>query len=207
MRHSPRWSRIERDARELHGELIAGLDEVGRGPLAGPVVACAVIMPPSERAIAGVDDSKRLSSADREALAIRIRRRALAIGVGAASSREIDRLNIYHATTRAMQRALARLPSAPHHVLVDGRPISALGVPHTAVVGGDGKCYAVACASIIAKVLRDDLMRRLALRYPQYGWERNAGYGTTAHIGALDEHGATPHHRRSFCVRQLQLDI
>ena len=207
MRHSPRWSRIEREAREVHGELIAGLDEVGRGPLAGPVVACAVIMPPSARAISGVDDSKRLSPADREKLAIRIRQRALAIGIGAASSREIDRLNIYHATTRAMQRALSRLPSPPHHVLVDGRPIAALGVPHTAVVGGDGKCYAVACASILAKVLRDSLMRRLALRYPQYGWDHNAGYGTSVHMGALDVHGTTPHHRRSFCIRQLQLDI
>jgi ribonuclease HII len=164
-------------------------------------------MPPDTRAISGVDDSKKLTPADREVLAQRIRRRALAIGVGAASSREIDRLNIYHATTRAMQRALSRLSMAPHHVLVDGRPIAALGVPHTAVVGGDGKCYAVACASIIAKVLRDRLMQRLATRYPQYGWEQNVGYGTPMHMGALDIHGVSPHHRRSFCVRQLQLDI
>jgi ribonuclease HII len=187
--------------------LIAGMDEVGRGPLAGPVVACAVIMPPNVRAIAGVDDSKKLSASDREILARRIRERALALSIGAASAREIDRLNIYHATTLAMRRALVRLLPAPHHVIVDGRPIKALGVEHTAVVGGDGKCYAVACASILAKVTRDGLMRRLAPRYPAYGWEHNAGYGTPYHQRALDSVGTTPHHRRSFCVRQFVLDF
>ena len=206
-RRSPRWSRIERNARAQYGELIAGVDEVGRGPLAGPVVACAVIMPPNERAIAGVDDSKRLPGADREQLALTIRRLAIAVGVGAASSREVDRLNIYHATTLAMRRALARLGCIPDHVIVDGRPIRTLGVVHTAVVGGDGKCYAVACASIVAKVTRDRLMRRLAARYPGYAWEQNAGYGTPAHIAALDARGATPHHRRTFCVKQLSLGL
>ena len=135
---------------------------------------------------------------------------ALAIGVGAASAREVDRLNIYHATTLAMQRALERLRHlgyVPHHVIVDGKPIAALGVVHTAVVGGDGKCYAVACASIIAKVIRDRLMRRLAGRYPGFDWERNSGYGTAAHVDALARLGATPHHRRSFCVKQLSLDF
>ncbi len=206
-RRSPRWSRIERDARETYGELIAGIDEVGRGPLAGPVVACAVIMPAHARAIAGVDDSKRLPPDARELLATRIRERAVAVGLGAASAREVDRFNIYHATTLAMRRALARLGRAPDHVIVDGRPIRTLGVSHTAVVGGDGKCYAVACASIVAKVTRDRLMRRLGARYPGYAWEQNSGYGTPAHIVALDTLGATPHHRRSFCVKQLALAL
>jgi len=202
-----RWSQIEREARETYGDLIAGMDEVGRGPLAGPVVACVVVMPPGRRAIAGVDDSKRLKAAQREQLALRIRDRALSVALGAASPREIDRLNIYHATTLAMRRALARLSVAPHHVVVDGRPIRTLGVAHTAVVGGDAKCYSVACASIVAKVVRDRLMHRLAGRYPGYGWEQNAGYGTPVHIAALDRLGATPHHRRSFCVKQLSLGL
>lgn len=206
-RRAQRWSRIERDARETFGELIAGMDEVGRGPLAGPVVACAVVMPADQRAIAGVDDSKRLRPLEREVLAVRIRERALAMGIGAASAREVDRLNIYHATTLAMRRALARLGMTPDHVVVDGKPIRTLGVAHTAVVGGDGRCYAVACASIVAKVVRDRLMHRLARRYPGYGWEQNAGYGTAAHQQALERLGATPHHRRSFCVKQLTLAL
>jgi ribonuclease HII len=207
VRRSPRWSRIERDARDTFGALIAGIDEVGRGPLAGPVVACAIIMPADQRAIAGVDDSKRLPPAERERLCAAIRARAVAIGVGAASPREVDHLNIYRATTLAMQRAIRRLGCIPHHVIVDGKPIRTLGVEHTAVVGGDGKCYAVACASIVAKVTRDRLMQRLAARYPGYDWAQNAGYGTPRHLEALDRLGTTPHHRRSFCVKQLTLAL
>ncbi len=207
LRRSPRWSRIEREARDRYGVLIAGIDEVGRGPLAGPVVACAIIMPADARAISGVDDSKRVPPDQRERLAGLIRARALALGVGAASPREVDRLNIYHATTLAMRRALGRLGCVPDHVIVDGRPIRTLGVDHTAVVGGDGKCYAVACASIIAKVTRDRLMRQLSRRHPGYAWEQNAGYGTPAHLAALDQLGATAHHRRSFCVKQLTLAL
>ncbi|MGQ0767028.1 MAG: ribonuclease HII [Gemmatimonadota bacterium] len=202
-----RWTAIERELRSVHGELIAGVDEVGRGPLAGPVVACAVIMPAGVRAIAGVDDSKRLTAAQRERLSGRIRERALAFALGAASAREIDRINILRATTLAMQRALARLTLQPHHVVVDGREVVGLGVPHTAVVGGDGKCYAVACASILAKVTRDRLMGRLSFRYPEYGWDHNVGYATSLHIAAVDERGASPHHRRSFLVKQLSFDF
>lgn len=164
-------------------------------------------MPADQRAIAGVDDSKRLPPAERERLCGLIRARALALGVGAASPSEVDRLNIYRATTLAMQRALRRLGCTPDHVIVDGKPIRTLGVAHTAVVGGDGKCYAVACASIVAKVTRDRLMHRLAARYPGYDWEQNAGYGTPRHLEALDRLGATPHHRRTFCVRQLSLAL
>jgi ribonuclease HII len=193
-----RWSQIERELRQQYGPLLAGIDEVGRGPLAGPVVACAVIMPGDARAITGVADSKQLSAEDRERLAPRIRERAVALGVGAASVREIDRLNIYHATTLAMQRALKRLPIAPNHVIVDGKPIRRLGAEHSAVVGADARCYTVACASIIAKVTRDRLMRALGPRYPVYRWERNVGYSTLDHINAIEAAGITRHHRQSF---------
>lgn len=203
-----RWSPIERELRASVGPLIAGVDEVGRGPLAGPVVACAVVMPPDARAIPGVDDSKRLVAEERVRLARLVLRRALAVGIGAASVREIDRHNIYHATVIAMRRALGRLCVAPDHVLVDGRQIRSLAIEHTAIVGGDACCYSIACASIIAKVTRDRLMRALALRYPEYGWERNVGYGTPAHLHGLAVRGASPHHRRSFVpVRQLSLAL
>lgn len=203
-----RWSALERELRQQGARLIAGVDEVGRGPLAGPVVACAVVMPPESRAIPGVADSKRLAAAERERLARIIRARALALGLGAASVREIDRLNIYHATVLAMRRALARLRVPPDHVIIDGRPVATLRVAHTAVVKGDASCYAIACASIVAKVVRDRLMTSLAARYPAYEWARNSGYGTPDHLRGLDMAGATPHHRRSFApVRQLALDL
>jgi ribonuclease HII len=203
-----RWSPVERELREAGVRLIAGMDEVGRGPLAGPVVACAVVMPPSARPIPGVADSKCLAAAERERLALLVRRRALAVGLGAASVREIDRLNIYHATVLAMRRALARLGLHAEHVLVDGRPLRTLGVPHTALVGGDARCYSIACASIVAKVTRDRLMTALARRYPAYAWASNAGYGTAEHRRGLDAAGLTPHHRRSFApVQQLMLDL
>ena len=193
-----RWKPIERDLRKSVGPLIAGVDEVGRGPLAGPVVACAVVMPPDLRAIPGVDDSKKLTPDARVRLAVRIRQRAIGIGIGAASVREIDRVNIYQATVLAMRRALARLPVRPDRVLVDGKPFRTLDVPHTAIVGGDDVCYSIACASIIAKVTRDKIMHALAGKYPNYRWERNVGYSTAAHLEGLVAHGITPHHRRSF---------
>jgi ribonuclease HII len=203
-----RWSALERELRASRGPLLAGVDEVGRGPLAGPVVACAVIMPPDARAIRFVDDSKKLDGPEREKLAARIRERALTVAVGAASVREIDRVNIYHAAVLAMRRALRRLRVAPDHVLVDGNPIRTLGVEHTAVVGGDACCHSIACASIVAKVTRDRLMHSLARRYPHYRWETNVGYGTTEHHAGLAAHGLTPHHRRSFGpVAQLNLPL
>ena len=207
-RDGSRWSGLEKQLRLSRGPLLAGVDEVGRGPLAGPVVACAVVMPPDARAIRGVDDSKRLVGRERERLATRIRERCLTIGVGAASVREIDRLNIYHAAVLAMRRALGRLRLTPDHVMVDGNPIRTLGIDHTAVVGGDGCCHSIACASIVAKVTRDRLMRALALRHPHYHWETNAGYGTAEHHAGLATHGITAHHRRSFGpVSQLVLAL
>lgn len=203
-----RWKPIERELRKTAGPYIAGIDEVGRGPLAGPVVACAVVMPPDVRAIPGVDDSKKLTPDERRRLAVKIRARAVSVGIGAASVHEIDRVNIYHATILAMRRALGRLTITPHHVLVDGKPLRTLGHEHTAIVGGDDACYTIACASIVAKVTRDRVMGALARRYPNYRWERNVGYSTLAHLEGLAAHGVTPHHRRSFIpVRQLSLDL
>lgn len=203
-----RWSDVERSLRLSGGPLIAGVDEVGRGPLAGPVVACAVVMPPDRRAIAGVDDSKALSPAERERLAIRIRRDALAFALGAASPREIDRFNILNATILAMRRALARLTIRPDHVLIDGNRLRTLGVEHVNVVGGDARCFSIACASIIAKVTRDRLMHALSHRHPRYGWDHNVGYATPAHLASVYEHGLSPHHRRSFAnARQMELEL
>ncbi|MEP6778566.1 MAG: ribonuclease HII [Gemmatimonadaceae bacterium] len=207
-----RWTPIERNLRSQHGPLLAGVDEVGRGPLAGPVVACAIVMPPELRAINGVDDSKQLDAATRERLAIRIRQTALAVGIGAASAREVDRINIYHATVLAMRRALVRvtqkLGAQPDHVLVDGLMLRTLGTTHTAIVKGDAKCYAIACASIVAKVTRDRLMHSLHVRYDGYGWITNSGYGTPEHRSGIAVRGLTPHHRISFCTRlQTELDF
>lgn len=185
---------------------IAGVDEVGRGPLAGPVVACAVILPPGTL-VRGARDSKHLDRPTRERLARRIRACGARVALGAASVREIDRLNILRATTLAMRRALAALPDPPEHVVVDGRPVAGLGIAHDAVVGGDDRVHTISCASIVAKVVRDDLMRRLARRYPGFSWETNAGYGTRAHREALVELGPTPHHRRSFMGVQHELEL
>jgi ribonuclease HII len=203
-----RWTTIERDLRVEKGPLLAGVDEVGRGPIAGPVVACAVIMPAETRAIAGVDDSKRLTHDQRVRLAVKIRERAVAFSLGAASVREIDRINIYQASVLAMRRALDRLEVRPDHVVIDGRPMRTLPIPHTAVVHGDARCFTIACASILAKVTRDLLMTRLAVRYPQYIWDHNAGYTTREHVAGLTSHGITPHHRRSFCrISDLLLEL
>jgi ribonuclease HII len=187
-------------------ELVAGVDEAGRGPLAGPVVAAAVVFRPEQR-VPGVTDSKELTPRERDELVVAIRRRALCIGVGAASSAEVDRLNVLRATHLAMRRALARLPVVPGHILVDGLPVPELGADHTAVVAGDARSFTIACASIVAKTTRDRLMRSLANRYPAYGWETNVGYGTPEHVTALARHGPSPHHRRSFVPVQLTLDL
>lgn len=185
---------------------VAGVDEVGRGPLAGPVVAAAVILEEGV-AIDGAADSKSLTAGDREELAEEIRGRAVAVALGAASVREIDRFNILRATTRAMNRALDRLAVRPDHVVVDGLPVRDLPWQHDAVIGGDGLVHSVSCASIVAKVCRDRLMSRLGCRYPAYGWERNMGYATRRHREAVREEGITPHHRTTFGLLQLELTL
>ena len=186
---------------------VAGVDEVGVAPTCGAVVAAAVIMRPGCHRIPGVRDSKTLSMQQRERLAPLIRKRAIAVGVGAASVREIDRLNIYHATHLAMRRAIARL-GGHEHVIVDGNRIAGFEAqvgPYSNVVDGDAKVYSIACASVVAKVVRDRMMTKLAARYPGYGWERNQGYASREHREAIRALGLTPFHRRSFLALQRTL--
>ena len=175
---------------------VAGIDEAGRGPWAGPVVAAAVILP-ADRAPDGIDDSKRLSRDRRAELYERIRA-AATVGVGEAGVGEIDALNVLQATMLAMRRAVEALGTRPSHALVDGNRLPDLACPARAVIGGDSRSLSIAAASIVAKETRDRIMRRLARLHPGYGWERNAGYGTPEHARALAALGPTPHHRRSF---------
>ena len=198
---------FEREAWDCGLRHVAGLDEVGCGPLAGPVVAGAVVLVPDSDPIDGVCDSKLLSPKEREEAAGEIRRLALTWALGAASTREIERLNIRGATALAMRRAVARLAVEPDRLLVDGRPMPAVG-DHTSIVGGDRKCASIACASILAKVVRDRLMRRLHPRYPQYGWESNKGYATGEHLAAIRQIGPSPHHRATWRpVAQLEMGL
>ena len=190
--------------------LLIGIEEVGRGPLAGPVVAAAIVFPIRHSRIAGVRDSKTLTPARREALAPALRSQAVGWAAGAASVAEIDRLNIRVATALAMRRALNRLlPALTDHallILVDGLPVPELGHRHEALVRGDSCCYSIAAAGIVAKTIRDGLMCRLARRHPGFSWHTNMGYGTGEHMEALSRQGPTPHHRRSFApVAQLCL--
>lgn len=223
--------------------LLVGVDEVGRGPLAGPVVAAAVVFPPNCARIRGLRDSKMLPADRRTTLAQEVRRRALAVGIGAASTREIERLNIRVATAVAMRRAMRalfrRLPLTPRPpvpapasagagaparrdrrrrlelahfsydaclVLLDGLPLPEVGVPHDALVDGDAHCMSIAAAGVVAKTVRDELMSRLARRYPRYGWDTNMGYGTPGHHDGLRDHGPCIHHRRTFApIAQLEL--
>ena len=182
---------------------VAGLDEVGRGPLAGPVTAAAVVLD-RRRIPEGLDDSKVLDPAVREALAVEILACA-SVAIVHVDVEEIDRLNILHAALLAMRRAVTALGIVPCHALVDGdRCPDGLPCPATPVVGGDGLCLSIAAASIVAKVARDRLMVELAQQHPGYGWETNAGYATKMHLSALQDLGPSPHHRRSFApVRNI----
>lgn len=177
---------------------VAGVDEAGRGCLAGPVVAAAVIFRQGDR-VAGVTDSKLLPREERELLAARIEHKALTVGVGLCSPKEVDRLNVLWAAMEAMRRAVTNLSLTPDFLLIDGNhcfPESAW--PHETVIKGDLQCHAIAAASIVAKVTRDRLMWDLHEEFPHYAWESNVGYPTPAHYAALSEHGPTPYHRQSF---------
>ncbi len=181
--------------------LVAGVDEAGRGPLAGPVVVAAVVLPHQWPESLPLDDSKRLTPEARARLYPEIRRRAVAVRLVAVSPADIDRMNILQATLRGMAEAVAALHPQPHHVLVDGNRMPALTLPAETVVKGDRHSITVAAASIVAKEVRDRLMRAYARKYPQWGFERHKGYGTRMHIAALTRFGPCPIHRRTFKVK------
>lgn len=188
---------FEAEARRCGYRRVAGLDEAGRGPLAGPVVAAAVMLPARVR-LAGLDDSKQLTESERDALYDVIMQRALAIGVGSASEREIDAVNILEATRLAMQRAVVTMVPPPDFLLTDAVTITCLDIPQRPIIKGDGLSVSIAAASIIAKVTRDRLMREFHRAYPQYNFSAHKGYGTEEHLRLLAEHGPCVIHRRSF---------
>ncbi|KAA0012122.1 ribonuclease HII [Billgrantia pellis] len=191
---------------DYQGHLLAGVDEVGRGPLIGAVVAAAAILDPL-RPIAGLTDSKKLSPQRRVELDAEIRDKALAFAVAEANHAEVDELNIYHATHLAMRRAIDALPLVPEYLLVDGNRLPGHHVPGQAVVKGDARHPAIAAASILAKVARDAQMVALDALYPEYGFARHKGYPTPEHLDALERHGPLPEHRRSFAPLKGQLAL
>ena len=183
--------------------ILVGIDEVGRGPLAGPVVACAVAMPPdiaTQDVWNGITDSKQLTEVQREAFCTLLENtHGVSIGLGWGSVDEIDAINILQATYRAMKKAVVALsPLRPDHALVDGNPVKGLPCPSTAIVKGDSKSLLIAAASIVAKVHRDRYMREVAAKYPDYGFAEHKGYGTAEHLAALSKHGICPEHRKTF---------
>ena len=188
---------LESSLRAEGYDRICGVDEAGRGPLAGPVCAAAVILPPDVE-LPGLNDSKKLSEKKRELLFPLIQEQAVAWSVAFASVEEIEELNILRATFLAMNRAIAGLDPKPDLALIDGNQNREIAMPSRTVIHGDARCACIAAASILAKVSRDRLMKELAVRYPQYGFEKHKGYGTKAHYAALREYGPCPIHRRSF---------
>lgn len=194
---------FETEARRCGYNLVAGLDEAGRGPLAGPVVAAAVILPRRGR-LAGLNDSKQLTDAERERLWTEITQRAVGVGIGLASEREIDTVNILEATRLAMVRAIHALTPPPDFLLIDAVSLPAVCLPQRPIIKGDGLSVTIAAASIVAKVTRDRLMREYHRRYPQYNFEVNKGYGTPEHLRLLAAHGPCEIHRRSFAPVQKE---
>lgn len=191
-----RMSSFESQARQQGAQVIAGIDEVGRGPLAGPVVAAAVILP-EDHGILGLDDSKKLSEAKRLDLYEKICARALAIGIGEVDAATIDRINIYEASKQAMCQAVANLTLAPDHLLIDAMTLP-IEIKQDKIIKGDARSVSIAAASIVAKTIRDRQMEAYATAYPGFGFEQNAGYGTPQHLTGLAVHGITPIHRKSF---------
>ena len=190
------WT-LENELRTPDTDPLCGVDEAGRGPLAGPVCAAAVMLPPGLE-IPGLNDSKKLSENKREALYDTIIAQALSYGIAFATVEEIEEHNILGATFLAMNRAIAQLAPQPVLALIDGNRNTGIAVPSRCIVGGDGKCADIAAASVLAKVTRDRYMRRMAETYPQYGFEKHKGYGTAAHYAALREYGPSPIHRPTY---------
>ena len=189
---------FEDQARSEGFRSIAGLDEVGRGCLAGPVVAAACILDPQKPVPKGLNDSKKLTALQRERIAEELRNNAVAFAVGAVEADEIDRINILEATRKAMSLAIAALPSAADFLLIDALQLRDIRTPQKAIIKGDSISYSIAAASVIAKTYRDDLMRRYHSDYPQYGFDGHKGYGAASHLEALRIHGPCPLHRKSF---------
>ena len=187
---------FEKKCLEKGWKLVAGIDEAGRGPLAGPVVAAAVILNP-DAPIYGLNDSKQLTARQRKGLAQEIEAKAVAIGIAVISAKEIDDLNIYQASRRAMEQAVAKLPVTPDALLIDAMKIET-DIPQLSIVKGDGRSVSIASASIMAKVTRDQMMEDLGRRYPEYGFDRHMGYGTKEHLEAIQKYGPCPEHRLSF---------
>jgi ribonuclease HII len=188
---------FEKEIRAKGFKLVAGLDEAGRGPLAGPVVAAAVVLPPRVR-LPGVDDSKKLSARQREEVFSLLQKRVSAIGVGIVEAEEIDRLNIHRASLKAMEKSVAALPCPPDYLLIDGLFTLNLPLAQKAIVKGDQKCLSVAAASIVAKVTRDRIMIAYHQEYPEYNFARHKGYGTKEHLRAIEKYGRCPLHRLTF---------
>ena len=207
---TPRWRRLASDEARIAGEraTVAGVDEAGRGPLAGPVVAAAVVLDLS-RDWDGLDDSKQLTAEQRDAQFARVLEGARAFAWSVSGQREIDRINIRRATHLAMSRAVARLGLVPELVLIDGHEtVAAIALAQQSVIGGDRRCLSIAAASILAKVVRDRIMERLDRVWPAYGFAQHKGYGTADHMAALREHGPCPLHRWSFApVSLLELPL
>jgi ribonuclease HII len=203
-----KWEMMTQEERHLQDmgiTLIAGLDEVGRGPLAGPVVAAAVILP-SDFYLLGIDDSKKLTPAEREEYAKKIKQEAICYSISFVDHKEIDRINILQATIKAMGQAISELQRQPEYLLIDAMRLP-IALPQKSIIKGDAKSISIAAASIIAKVARDEYMCKLAELYPEYGFERNMGYGTKEHQQALERHGITPIHRLSFLTKQIDLAL
>jgi ribonuclease HII len=200
-----KWEPFEAKAQSQGFQVIAGLDEAGSGPLAGPVVAAAVILPPT-RSMTGVADSKTLTAEQRKKALVLIQKKALGIGIGIVEAEEIDRLNILRASLKAMKLALQGLSLSPDCLFIDGLHTLDLPLKQQAIPKGDGRCLSIAAASIVAKVTRDRLMVDYHERYPQYNFARHKGYGTREHLQAIREHGCCPLHRQSFrTIYQLSL--
>ncbi|WP_035098248.1 ribonuclease HII [Anoxybacillus tepidamans] len=193
------WEQMLEYERRIYGQgisYIAGVDEVGRGPLAGPVVAAAVILP-KDFYLPGLNDSKKLSEAKREQLFEHIQANAVAIGIGIVSAREIDELNIYQATKKAMVQAIQSLVCKPEYLLIDAMELP-LDIPQRSIIKGDATSVSIAASSVVAKVTRDRMMKELGAKYPQYGFEKHMGYGTEQHLQAIRTYGVIEEHRRSF---------
>ena len=203
LRLQEKWNKMNEIASNLRKdgyEIICGIDEAGRGPLAGPVVASAVLLDPFNKII-GLDDSKKLSESKREQLFKEIKEKAIAVGIGIVDNKIIDKINIQQASFKAMKKALNKLSFESDYLLVDGnQKIPNINIAQRAVIDGDEKVNSIAAASIIAKVTRDNIIKKYGEKYPEYGFENNKGYGTKEHIKALKTHGPTPIHRFSYSV-------